>query len=381
MIRLSKSSLNNKEKIAINRVIGNSYLGMGPEVKFFEEEIADYLNTSKKVIAVSSGTAALHLALQACGAGKGTEVLVPSITYVASFQVISATGAKPIACDIDGDNGFIDLEDAKKRINKKTKVIMPVHYASNAQEMKNVYRFAKKHQLRVVEDAAHSFGSFNGNKRVGQIGDVVCFSFDGIKNITSGEGGAILTSDKSLISKLNDIRLLGVKGDSYKRYSKSRSWNFDVQEQGWRYHLSDVLAAIGRTQLRKVKSFQEKRKRIVNFYISKLTSMEEIELLKIDFEKNHQHIFPIKVLDNKRDLLKKFLEKKGIQTGIHYQPNHLLSKFRTPYKLTESEKFGQEILSIPLHPDLNNKEIKRVVIEIKNFFLANAKNFCGNELS
>ena len=245
---------------------------------------------------------------------------------------------------------------------------MPVHYASNAQEMKKVYRFAKKHQLRVVEDAAHSFGSFNGNKRVGQIGDVVCFSFDGIKNITSGEGGAILTSDKSLISKLNDIRLLGVKGDSYKRYSKSRSWNFDVQEQGWRYHLSDVLAAIGRTQLRKVKSFQEKRKRIVNFYISKLTSMEEIELLKIDFEKNHQHIFPIKVLNNKRDLLKKFLEKKGIQTGIHYQPNHLLSKFRTPYKLTESEKFGQEILSIPLHPDLNNKEIKRVVIEIKNFF-------------
>ena len=368
MIRLSKSSLNNKEKIAINRVIGNSYLGMGPEVKFFEEEIADYLNTSKKVIAVSSGTAALHLALQACGVGKGTEVLVPSITYVASFQAISATGAKPIACDIDGDNGFIDLEDAKKRINKKTKVIMPVHYASNAQEMKKVYRFAKKHQLRVVEDAAHSFGSFNGNKRVGQIGDVVCFSFDGIKNITSGEGGAILTSDKSLISKLNDIRLLGVKGDSYKRYSKSRSWNFDVQEQGWRYHLSDVLAAIGRTQLRKVKSFQEKRKRIVNFYISKLNSMEEIELLKIDFEKNHQHIFPIKVLNNKRDLLKKFLEKKGIQTGIHYQPNHLLSKFRTPYKLTESEKFGREILSIPLHPDLNKKEIKRVVIEIKNFF-------------
>ena len=159
-----------------------------------------------------------------------------------------------------------------------------------------------------------------------------------------------------------------MKGDSNKRYSKSRSWNFDVQEQGWRYHLSDVLAAIGRTQLKKVKFFQEKRKRIVNFYISKLNSMEEIELLKIDFEKNHQHIFPIKVLGNKRDLLKKFLEKKGIQTGIHYQPNHLLSKFRTPYKLKESEKFGQEILSIPLHPDLNDKEITRVVSEIKNFF-------------
>lgn len=371
MIKLSKSSVGKEERAALSRVISNSYLGMGPEVELFEKEIKSYLKTSKKVTVVSSGTAALHLSLQACEINSNHEVLVPSITYVASFQAISASGAQPIACDIDENTGFIDISDAEKRLTSKTRAIMPVHYASSASQMNEVYKFAKKNNLRVIEDAAHSFGSYLDKNMVGYKGDIICFSFDGIKNITCGEGGAILTADKKVFSKIRDIRLLGVKGDSIKRYSKSRSWKFDVVDQGWRYHLSDLLAAIGREQLKKIDTFKERRKKIVDSYIFNLKKVDGLELLKIDYEKNHQHIFPIKITNGRRDSLKLFLEKKGIQTGIHYQPNHLLSKYRTRNKFKKSEIFGKEILSIPLHPDLTKKDINKVISSIKLFFLEN----------
>lgn len=371
MIKLSKSSVGKEEKSALNRVISNSYLGMGPEVESFEKELQNYLGTSKKITAVSSGTAALHLALQACDINSNHEVLVPSITYVASFQAISATGAMPVACDIDINTGFIDILDAEKRLTSKTRAIMPVHYASNAGQMNQIYNFAKKNNLRVIEDAAHSFGSFLNNNMVGYKGDIICFSFDGIKNITCGEGGAILTGDKKVFSKLRDIRLLGVKGDSVRRYSKSRSWKFDVEEQGWRYHLSDLFAAIGREQLKKIDFFKSKRKKIVDFYICKLQKIDGIKLLKINYDNNHQHIFPLRILNDKRDKLKKFLEEKSIQTGIHYQPNHLLSRYKTRYRLKNSEIFGKEILSLPLHPELTKKDINHVIHSIK-FFLSNA---------
>ncbi len=371
MIKLSKSSVGKEEKTALNRVISNSYLGMGPEVEKFEKELQNYLRTSKKVTAVSSGTAALHLSLQACDINSKHEVLVPSITYVASFQAISASGARPVACDIDVNTGFIDISDAEKRITSRTRAIMPVHYASSAGKMYEVYKFAKKNNLRVIEDAAHSFGSYLDKNMVGYKGDIVCFSFDGIKNITCGEGGAILTADKKVLSKIKDIRLLGVKGDSAKRYSKSRSWKFNVIDQGWRYHLSDLLAAIGREQLKKIDIFREKRKKIVDSYLLNLKKVEGLDLLKINYEENLQHIFPIRISGGKRDALKSFLEKKGIQTGIHYQPNHLLKKYRSKYKLKNSEIFGKEILSIPLHTDLTNKDIRRVVSSIKLFFLQN----------
>tara|TARA_B000000609_G_C24182258_1_gene359875 strand:- start:796 stop:1905 length:1110 start_codon:yes stop_codon:yes gene_type:complete len=368
MIKLSKSSVGKEEKAALSRVISNSYLGMGPEVELFEKELKDYIKTSKKVIAVSSGTAALHLSLQACDINSNHEVLVPSITYVASFQAITASGATPVPCDIDIDTGFIDILDAKKRLSSKTRAIMPVHYASNADQMGKVYEFAKKNNLRVIEDAAHSFGSYFDKYMVGHKGDIICFSFDGIKNITCGEGGAILTGDKKVFSKLRDIRLLGVKGDSARRYSKTRSWQFDVEEQGWRYHLSDLFAAMGREQLKKIDSFKDKRKKVVESYIYNLKKIDGLQLLKINYENNHQHIFPLRVLNKQRDKLKKYLEEKSIQTGFHYQPNHLLSKFKTKYRLKNSEIFGEEILSLPLHPELTKKDINHVINSIKSFF-------------
>ena len=367
LIRLSKSLVGLEEKIALERVIDSGYLGMGEEVRLFESEIQSFLNTTHEVICVSTGTSALHLALQGIGVGVGDEVLVPSLTYVASFQAISATGARPVACDVSVSTGFIDIEDASKRITSKTKAIMPVHYGSNSSDMDAVYKLANKNNLRVVEDAAHGFGCERDGLLVGSIGDVICFSFDGIKNITSGEGGAVITGDFELAEKIKDLRLLGVEKDTEKRYRGERSWSFDVQDQGWRYHMSNVMAAIGRSQLKKVSEFGVHRRNCANYYLENLSQQSGLELFDFNYHGNIPHIFPVKVLSNKRDKLMETLRDNDIESGVHYMPNHFLSYFKSEYKLPNVEKLSKEILSLPLHASLGKNEQDRVISTIRKF--------------
>ena len=209
-IRLSKSSISQAEKEAVLKVLDNEYLGMGEEVMLFEEKIKRFLQTDMSVACVNTCTSALHLSLSALGLKNGDEVLVPSLTYIASYQAISATGAKPVSCEVDPDTLFINSDDARGRITKNTKAIMPVHYASSSKGMDDIYKLASEFDLRVVEDAAQAFGSMRDGNLIGAEGDVICFSFDGIKNITSGEGGAILSSDLDFIQKVKDARLLGI---------------------------------------------------------------------------------------------------------------------------------------------------------------------------
>ena len=221
-IKLSKSCISKSEKDAVLKVLDNEYLGMGNEVQKFENTLTDFFG--RPTVCVSTGTAALHLALQAVGVGIGDEVLVQSITYVSSFQAISATGATPVACDIDSESLCIDWKDAEKRLTRKTKAIMPVHYAGGVGRLNEIYEFANKHGLRVIEDAAHAFGTIYEGKEVGGFGDISCFSFDGIKNITSGEGGCIVTDNEIILQKIRNARLLGVENDTDKRFSGKRSW-------------------------------------------------------------------------------------------------------------------------------------------------------------
>jgi len=368
LIRLSKSCVGKEEKEALSRIIDAGYLGMGEEVKLFEQDIKSFLQTENEVICVNSGTAALHLALQALGIGRGDEVLVPSLTYVASFQAISATGARPVACDVSVNRGFIDLADATKRITSKTKAIMPVHYGSNSDGMDDVYKFAIKNNLRVLEDAAHGFGCLRDGVPVGSKGDVICFSFDGIKNITSGEGGAVVTGDIALAEKIKDLRLLGVEKDTEKRYSGERSWSFDVQDQGWRYHMSNLMAAIGRSQLKKISDFGRHRRNCVNYYLKELSQESGIEFFDFNYDANIPHIFPIRILNNERDKLMQALKEDGIESGIHYMPNHFLRYFKPEYNLPNIEMLSQEILSLPLHASLTKEEQDRVIAVIRKFF-------------
>ena len=319
-IKLSKSCISDSEKKAAMNVLDNEYLGMGNEVQVFETNLTEFFNRS--VVCVSNGTAALHLALQAADIGPGDEVLVQSITYVASFQAISASGANPVACDIDPNTLCLDLKDAKKRLTPNTKAVMPVHYAGGVGQLDEIYAFAKENKLRVIEDAAHAFGSEYNNKRIGSFGDISCFSFDGIKNITSGEGGCIVTNDKDVIEKAKDARLLGVKKDSDKRYLNKRTWEMDVSTQGWRYHMSNIMAAIGIEQLKRFKELSIKRQELAKLYDDLFSKIPEIRLLPNNYSEIVPHIYPI-ILGgtNQRTELQQKLKELGIETGIHYYPN------------------------------------------------------------
>lgn len=361
MIKLSKCHLDATELKAVEEVFSAAYLGMGKQAFEFEIELKKYLNTDKEVICVNSGTAALHLALSCLGLQTGDEVLVPTLTFAACFQAISATGAKPVACDIQEDTLSIDLHSAAQHVNDRTRAIMPVHYASHAEAIDEIYQFAKNHQLRVIEDAAHAFGTTTQGHLVGAEGDIICFSFDGIKNITCGEGGAVVTGDQILAEKIRNARLLGIEKDSSQRKVGKRSWDFDIEHQGYRYHMSDIMAAIGRAQLRKVDFFKQKRQALVNRYLQKLANLPDLAFLALDYANIFPHIFVVRITQQRRDGLKEFLQQHNIEVGIHYKPNHLLKRYQTTYHLKNAEKCYQEILTLPLHVGLQDEEQMQVI--------------------
>ncbi len=356
-IRLSKSVIGDAEKRAVMGVLEREYLGMGKEVQEFENSLNQFF--SRPAVCVNTGTAALHLALQALGVADGDEVLVQSITYVASFQAISATGAKPIPCEVDPETITLDVKDAQKRLTSRTKVVMPVHYAGGMGALDEIYEFAENNDLRVVEDASHAFGGYYNGKKVGSFGDIACFSFDGIKNITSGEGGAVVTDDEAVLKKVRDARLLGVEKDTEKRFKGERSWDFDVKYQGWRYHMSNIMAAIGIEQLKRLPEFAAKRRHLVKQYHKNLRSADSIELLKQDLDSIVSHIFVIKLKSENREIIRKKMLERGIETGVHYQPNHFLSMYNADrdISLSVTEKLFSKLLSLPLHPGLKDSDI------------------------
>ena len=361
IIRLSKSCLGDAEKNAVMGVLDREYLGMGAEVQQFEQELTEFFG--RPALCVVNGTAALHLALQACGIGHGDEVLVQSLTYVASFQAISATGATPIACDIDPDTLTLDWRDAEKRLTPKTKAVMPVHYSGGVGALDEIYAFARKHGLRVIEDAAHAFGTTHKGQRVGGFGDIACFSFDGIKNITSGEGGCIVTDDPVVLHKVQDARLLGVEKDTEKRYTGQRSWEFNITEQGWRYHMSNIMAAIGIEQLKRFPEMAAKRQQLARYYDELLVNNPRVKLLCNDYQHVVPHIYVVQIQGAfYRESLREQLLTQGIQTGIHYQPNHKLSMYVRvgSGQLVQTDEVFSHLLSLPLHLNINFPNIEYI---------------------
>jgi len=374
LIRLSKSFIGDSEKKAVMGVLNRQYLGMGEEVKLFEAALTDFFN--RPVICVVNGTAALHLALQASGIGFGDEVLVPSLTYIASFQAISATGAKPIACDISKKTYLLDLADAEKRITKRTKAIMPVHYTGGVGDFDAIFEFAGKYQLAVIEDAAHALGTIYKDKRVGSFGDISCFSFDGIKNITSGEGGCIVSNNEKVLQKVRDARLLGVEKDTEKRFLGERSWNFDTTAQGWRYHMSNIMAAIGIEQLKRFPEFAAKRQNLAKLYDQAFSDQIPIQPITRNYNLVVPHLYVVRIAGMKdRKIIQKKLFDKGIEVGYHYQPNHWLTWYKDekqiPLPVTDS--VFPELMSLPLHPDLSEEDIGYVVKSLKSLISKNDK--------
>jgi dTDP-4-amino-4,6-dideoxygalactose transaminase len=363
-IKLSQCCVGEEEAGAVADVLRDGYLGCGEYVFAFERALESFFCDNVKVACVSSGTAAIQLALQAIGVKSGDKILVPSITYVASFQAVSAIGATPVACDVDISTGCMNLEDTCRKIDERVKAILYVHYAGGFGDRERMLNLAQNEGVRLIEDAAHSFGSLCNEKLIEERSDVLCFSFDGIKNITCGDGGCIVSNDNDVIDKVRIYRRLGIKET---RDVITGECDFEIKDQGWRYHMNNLNAAIGIEQLKKINCFRDKRRRLASIYCSELNS-SVVKLLDMDIKQTMPHIFPVLVADGKRNSLREFLFGQGIETGLHYKPNHLLSKFAGD-KCPNAEEFGKRVISLPLHVSLSDQSVTEVCWLVNRFLM------------
>ena len=369
MIKVSQPTVGEEEVKAVREAFSLGYFGLGSKVIEFEEEVKKYLGV-EHVVAVNTGSSALHLAVDTLGIGKGDEVIVPSLTFVACFQAVSATGATPIPCDVYPGTLLIDIEDVERKITSNTRAIMPVHYTGNPCNMDALLEISKRRGIRIIEDAAHAFGSLYNGKLIGSFGDITCFSFDSIKTITCGEGGAIVCRDWDTAEKMRQKRLLGIDRKSHASTSwKERSWFYEVSTQGFRYHMSNINAAIGLAQLKKLPSFIKRRREICKMYDSALAKISGIERLRINYDNITPFIYVICVKEGRRNDLQGYLKDLDIESGINYVPNHLHPFFRRDgVSLPETERAFSEILNIPLHCNMTDADVSKVIEGITAYF-------------
>lgn len=367
-IPVSRPSIGQEELYEVEKVFSTGWLGLGSSVFEFENQLKDYLG-AKHVLAVNTGTTALHIALDAFGIKEGDEVIVPSLTFCASVQVITALGASPVFCEINPDNLNIDISDVGRKITEKTKAIMPIHYCGQACDMDALIEIGKSRNIAIIEDAAHAFGSSYKSKKIGSLGDATCFSFDPIKNITCGEGGAIALSDDKIAEIIRTKRILGIDKDTWHRYKNERAWDYEVTMQGYRYHMSNINAAIGMAQLEKIESFIKRKKMIVQKYNDAFSRIDGLKVLSWNLKETAPFTYILRVLNSKRKKLIDFLKEKDIGTGIHYIPNHLQPFFK-PFttSLPVTEQIGEEILTLPLYYDMTDEQVSDVIEGVCDFF-------------
>lgn len=367
MLPTSRPSLGNEELEEVRKIFNSGWLGLGSTVFEFENVIKEYLG-AKNVIAVNTGTSALHIALDSFGIDAGDEVIVPSLTFCASIQAITALGAIPVFCEVYQHNLNIDMEDVRNSITPKTKAIMPVHYCGNACNMDTLLELGREHNILIIEDAAHAFGSSYKGTKIGSFGNATCFSFDPIKNITCGEGGAVACGDDDIAEEIRRKRILGIDKDTWHRYRNERSWFYEVTTQGYRYHMSNINAAIGLAQFKKLNNFIDKKRSIVKKYNESFANLGGVCILEWSLDETAPFTYIIRVLDGRRDKMIDFLTQRGVGTGIHYIANHIQPYYaKYTRSLPISERVWKEIITLPLYYDMKDGDVELVIQSVKEF--------------
>ena len=336
MIPLVRVDIGKEEIRAVSKVLKSGWLTMGPETQLFEEEFARYVG-AKYAIAVNSATSALFLALKALKVGSGDEVIVPSFTFASSANVIVHCGATPVFVDIKFDDFTMDQKSLDAAITTKTKAVIPVHYGAN--------RAIIKTNLPVIEDSAHLIKRNGDNKKA----FASCYSFYATKNMTTGEGGMITVSDEKLTDWLKMARLHGLSRDAWKRYDLESKWVYTVEFSGWKVNTTDINSALGRVQLKRLDSFQKRRREVLALY-NKLLGLNN----------KGTHLYPILV--DERDKFFEYMKKNGIGCSFHFTPLHLqpaFRKYKTP-KLPVTEYVGERVATIPFDAVISDTEIKKV---------------------
>ena len=374
---LSDIDLGKEEEQEVLKVLRSRWLSTGPVTERFEKTFSKFLGGGE-VIAVSSGTAALHLALSSLGLKEGDEVILPSFTFVATANAVLYHRAKPVFADIRGweDLNISPLE-IERKMTRKTKVILVMHYGGYPCNMAAILRLARSHGIPVVEDAAHAPGSVYRGRKCGTIGALGCFSFFSNKNLVTGEGGLVFTRDKTLAERVRTLRSHGMRALSWDKYRGHLS-SYDVETLGYNYRTTEIQSALGLIQLKKLKRNNEKRRRLVEVYREELREVPGILVPFLRFNGDYSHhLFPILVKDekgisasNRRDQLMQELRDQGIQTSIHYPPVHLFSLYRERFGLKKgmlpvTEEVSQGILTLPLHPRMGRVDATRIAQEVK----------------
>lgn len=347
------------------------WLGMGSYVGQFESAIKQFLDASDLyVAAVSTGHAALHLGLLLAGVGAGDEVITPSFNNIADFQAILATGATPVFCDIDNDTLCIDLDKAEELVTENTKAIIVMDYDCVLCDHNRVAEFAYKHNVRVIHDAAHSFGSKYKGKMIGSFSDICMFSFDPVKTITCIDGGVLVVRTETELKIIQEMRLIGMGQPSNLMYQNQRAWTYDVKRLGFRYHMANLHAAIGLAQLAKMEQISQTRRASSRYYNEHLSKIPGVIVPQTDFTDITPFLYYIRVPENERDNLRAYLLEQGIDTGIHWQPGHWFTLFKDCRRgdLSITDQVGKEILSLPLHSLMSIETLERVVSGVAGYF-------------
>ena len=361
------------DKHAIETALKSNLLTDGPILRKFENEFCKFTG-SKYAIGVSNATSALHLSLKSLGIGKGDEVIIPNITFVATANAVLYVDATPVLVDVNDYDINISIKSIEKSITKKTKAIIPVHFAGKSCNMLAIQKLAKKNNLEIIEDCAHALGTKFNKTHVGNFGKTGCFSFYPTKNLTTFEGGMVITNSEKIASKIRSMRNHGINKSLKERFSTGYPWDFDVSELGYNFRLDEIRSSLGLNQLKRLHKMNKLRQDASRYYKKQLKSINGIKLLDDPNLKNNScHLFVIKILKNfimDRNLLFKYLLKNGIRTSVHYKPLNKFSFYKSKSKiyssLEVSEQLYSKILSLPLFPQITKRELDLVINTIKD---------------
>lgn len=355
-IKLLGPSNSNEEYKLVKQVLSSGWWGKGPVTETLEKEFAQFVG-AKYAVAVNGATSGLHLALKVLD--KKGKVIVPAFTFVSTAVVALYEGCEVVFADIDEKTFCLDPIDVARKIDKNTIAIIPVHYGGNVADMNY-----SNSNIPIIEDCAHGAGA-----PIGKNGFLSVWSFHPVKNIATGDGGMITTNNKELAERLKKLAWMGIDQSTYDRNQKKYSWNYDISEIGYKYHANDILSAVALAQLRRIKTLNKKRKLIAQKYLSELKNLPLI----LPHESKSWHLFVIRVDKKYRNKLIDYLATKNIAAGVHYRPLYYYKIFNWNIKdigksLPNTEKIWQEVISLPMYPDLTEKDQSNVIKEITRFF-------------
>ncbi|MBE5953786.1 MAG: UDP-4-amino-4,6-dideoxy-N-acetyl-beta-L-altrosamine transaminase [Lachnospiraceae bacterium] len=367
-IPYGRQYIDDKDIEAVVEVLKSDYLTTGPKVLEFEKRVADYVG-AKYAVAVNSGTAALHIACLAAGIKEGDEVITSPITFAASSNCVLYCGGTPVFADIDGDTYNINPEEIEKKITDKTKAIIPVHYTGQPCDMDRITELARKHNLLVIEDAAHALGASYNDKRIGSMSDMTCFSFHPVKPITTGEGGMVVTNEEELYKKLLLFRSHGITRDDELMTENQGGWYYQQLELGYNYRITDISCALGLSQMDKLEGFLERRQEIADTYNQAFSYVKGIKIpTQTRVARSGWHLYMIWVEPSRRKEIFDGLRKLGIGVNVHYIPVYKHPYYQNNGYLNccceNAEKFYKGAISLPIHPSLTEEQQKYVIDKV-----------------